>query len=61
MRKLLLLLCYSLVCGDMSDVVTILSVTVTPQNGIVGIGDSVVATVKASVEVRRFFFDALAT
>jgi hypothetical protein len=57
MKKLLLnviLLLCSLVCGDMSDVVSILSVTVTPSSGIVGIGDSVVATVKASVEVRFF-------
>ena len=59
MKKLLLnviLLLCSLVCGDMSDVVSILSVTVTPSSGIVGIGDSVVATVKASVEVRFFSF-----
>ena len=35
---------------------SILSVTVTPSSGIVGIGDSVVATVKASVEVRFFSF-----
>ena len=57
MKKLLLnviLLLCSLVCGDMSDVVSILSGTVTPSSGIVGIGDSVVATVKASVEVRFF-------
>jgi len=33
--------------------ITVLSVTVNPSSGIVGIGDSVVATVKASVEVRR--------
>ena len=59
MKKLLLnviLLLCSLVCGDMSDMVSILSVTVTPSSGIVGIGDSVVATVKASVEVRLFSF-----
>ena len=47
---LLLVLVFSLVCVVDSDV-SILSVTVTPSSGIVGIGDSVIATVRASVEV----------
>ena len=50
MKILLLLLVFSLVCVVDSDV-SILSVTVTPSSGIVGIGDSVIATVRASVEV----------
>ena len=48
--KILLLVLVSLICVVDSDV-SILSVTVTPSSGIVGIGDSVIATVRASVEV----------